>query len=51
MCCFEETEIFNLAELFELICQHDMEGIVGKWKVGHYDQPAARSEITLTRSE
>ena len=27
-------------ELFELICQHDMEGMIGKWKFGRYDEPS-----------
>jgi len=27
-------------ELFELVCQHDMEGVVGKWEHGVYDQPS-----------
>jgi len=26
--------------LYDLACQHDMEGIIGKWKRGRYDQPS-----------
>jgi len=25
---------------FDLVCQHDMEGIVAKWKDGRYDEPS-----------